>query len=108
MRSTWLVIAAVARMRVAPRLSEHVAPVRQSLHAASPADFAAHNAATLRRVPESLAGEVIPDDRPAVRKHRLKAGERKGGGNRRRALQSGRLTDVRHGRGDTFWCRLCR
>lgn len=58
--------AAIARTRVAPRPGEHVAPVRPSLHAAPPADFAALNATTPRRVPASLAGVVLPDDRPAV------------------------------------------
>lgn len=75
MRSSWFVIAAaasvlagaaIARTRVAPQPVVHVAPVRPSLHVAPPADFATLNAATLRRVPESLAGVVLPDDRPAV------------------------------------------
>ncbi len=46
--------------------TEHAAAARPSRHAAPPADFAALNTATLRRVPESLAGVVLPDDRPAV------------------------------------------
>lgn len=75
MRSSWFVIAAagavlagaaVARTRVAPPPGEHVAPVRPSLHAAPPADFATLNTATQRRVPESLAGVVLPDGQPAV------------------------------------------
>jgi hypothetical protein len=75
MRSPWFVTAAVAsvlaaavvtRARIAPRPSEHVATFRPSRHAAPPTDFAALNAAAPRRVPESLASMMLPDDRPAV------------------------------------------
>lgn len=75
MRSPWFVIAGLVallmgvglvRMRTAPHAVEHTAPVRPSRHAAPPDDVAALNAAGPRRVPESLARTVLPDDRPAV------------------------------------------
>ena len=75
MRSPWFVITglvailagvALVRTRAAPRAVEHVAPSRPSRHAAPPEDVAALNAAEPRRVPESIARQVLPDDRSAV------------------------------------------
>lgn len=54
------------RARGIPRPSEHSAPGRPSVHAAPPEDMATLNAVASRRVPESLAGVMLPDGRPAV------------------------------------------
>lgn len=75
MRSPWFVITGLVALLVGAVLVrtgavlqsvEHAAPFRPSRHAAPPEDVAALNAAGPRRVPESLAGLVLPDGRPAV------------------------------------------
>lgn len=75
MRLPWLMTAAsisaltgavIFRPQAVSQPVEHVAPFRSSRHVAPAEDVAALNSAGPRRVPESLAGVMHPDDRPAV------------------------------------------
>lgn len=61
-----LVAIAAVRRDVVPPAIERDGPARPSRHAAPPDDVAALNAAPQRRVPESLSGRILPDDRPSV------------------------------------------
>ncbi|MFM9195797.1 MAG: hypothetical protein ACKOWG_08655 [Planctomycetia bacterium] len=58
--------AVLFRPRSFSRPIEHVAPLRPSRHVAPPEDVAVLNSAGPRRVPESLAGVMVPDGRPTV------------------------------------------
>lgn len=75
MQSPWFITAAIIsaltgavilRPRAVSRPIEHAAPFRSSRHVAPAEDVAALNSAGPRRVPESLAGVMLPDDRPVI------------------------------------------
>lgn len=58
--------AVLFRSRPVSRPIEHAAPLRPSRHVAPPDDVVLLNSAGPRRVPESLAGVLVPDGRSAV------------------------------------------